>query len=38
MLINVMKKRFLFLSAMAGAAMTIWVIMPEWLRSNWKPK
>jgi hypothetical protein len=33
-----MKRKMLFLSAIAGAAVAIWVVMPEWLRDSWKPK
>lgn len=33
-----MKRRILLLTAMAASALTIWIAMPDWLRSNWKPK
>jgi hypothetical protein len=29
-----MKKKLLILSAIAGAAITIWIVTPEWLRSG----
>ncbi len=31
-----MKRRILLLTAIAGAALTIWAVMPEWLRSGWQ--
>jgi len=33
-----MKRKLLLLASTASAALTIWIVMPDWLRSNWKPR